>query len=61
MKMALSQLLRSVKFVNVQLAQNVPSAQNAALAIVVTVIADAIAIVEIHAEITVSHTVAAEQ
>jgi hypothetical protein len=58
MKMALSQLLRSAKFANAQLA---PNALSAAHAIVVTVIADAIATAEIHAVITVSHTAAAEQ
>jgi hypothetical protein len=56
MKMALSQLLRSAKFANAQLA---PNALSAAHAIVVTVIADATA--EIHAVITVSHIAAVEQ
>jgi hypothetical protein len=47
-----------VKFANVQ---HVLSAPNAEPVTVATVIADAIVTVEIHAVITVSHTVAVEQ
>jgi hypothetical protein len=59
--MALSQLLRSVKFANVQHVLNAPSAQNVEPVIAATVIADAIVTVETHAEIIASHTAAAEQ
>jgi hypothetical protein len=64
MKMALSQLSRFVKYVNAQLGQSVQSEQNVQSAELVTV-ANAIVLeivtAEILVEITVSHTVAAEQ
>jgi hypothetical protein len=46
--------------VSVQLVQSALSEQNAELATVVNVIADAIATVEIHVEITASRTAVAE-
>jgi hypothetical protein len=46
--------------VSVQLVQSALSEQNAELAIVVNVIADAIVIVVIHVVITASHTAVAE-
>jgi hypothetical protein len=60
MKMALSQLLRSAKFVNVLLALNAQNVLSAVLAIVAIEIAAEIVVGKIHVEIIVSHIVAVE-
>jgi hypothetical protein len=60
MKMASSLSSRFAKFVNVQLAQSVQSAQNAELGTVVNAIVVAIVTAVIHVEIIVSHTAVVE-